>query len=133
MRLCREISSHTSSSFAGGDEVSELPAPQAPYFPRGDRSSDYLFFFTFLPPLLTKSLSEPAKLPSELAKMVLLLRQASSSLASASHVPLSQILPLFAFGAAVQVRNSTKRGGGSTKNNRNSPGKRLGVKRSGGE
>lgn len=44
----------------------------------------------------------------------------------------SSILPAFTFGGAIQVRNSTKRGGGSTKNNRNSPGKRLGVKRYGG-
>ncbi|PWN97608.1 hypothetical protein FA09DRAFT_282205, partial [Tilletiopsis washingtonensis] len=43
------------------------------------------------------------------------------------------VLPPFAFGAAIQLRNSTKRGGGSTKNNRNSAGKRLGVKRYGGQ
>ncbi|KDN53374.1 hypothetical protein K437DRAFT_253070 [Tilletiaria anomala UBC 951] len=45
----------------------------------------------------------------------------------------SSILPTFSFGGAIQVRNSTKRGGGSTKNNRNSAGKRLGVKRYGGQ
>ena len=33
----------------------------------------------------------------------------------------------------VQVRTATKRGGGSSKNGRNSAGKRLGVKRYGGE
>ncbi|KAK0549036.1 54S ribosomal protein L2 mitochondrial [Tilletia horrida] len=42
--------------------------------------------------------------------------------------PLRLTLP-----SAIQSRNSTKRGGGSTKNNRNSPGKRLGVKRFGGQ
>ena len=71
------------------------------------------------------------------------LRGALPSLASASHVPSvcaagpsgssGSVLPPFAFGAAIQLRNSTKRGGGSTKNNRNSAGKRLGVKRYGGE
>ncbi|KAE8224706.1 hypothetical protein CF319_g2451 [Tilletia indica] len=35
--------------------------------------------------------------------------------------------------SAIQTRNSTKRGGGSSKNNRNSAGKRLGVKRFGGQ
>ncbi|CAD6910340.1 unnamed protein product [Tilletia controversa] len=35
--------------------------------------------------------------------------------------------------SAIQTRNSTKRGGGSSKNNRNSSGKRLGVKRFGGQ
>lgn len=40
-------------------------------------------------------------------------------------------LPAFTFGAAVQTRNSAKRGGGTTKNNRNSAGRRLGVKRAG--
>ncbi|CAO1631566.1 unnamed protein product [Parajaminaea phylloscopi] len=53
----------------------------------------------------------------------------SRTLPSAS----SSVLPTFAFGASIQVRNSTKRGGGSTKNNRNSAGKRLGVKRYGGQ
>ena len=40
-------------------------------------------------------------------------------------------LPTFAFGGSVQTRNSAKRGGGTTKNNRNSAGRRLGVKRAG--
>ncbi|WFD29018.1 54S ribosomal protein L2 mitochondrial [Malassezia sp. CBS 17886] len=40
-------------------------------------------------------------------------------------------LPPFSFGAAVQTRNSAKRGGGTTKNNRNSAGRRLGIKRLG--
>lgn len=40
-------------------------------------------------------------------------------------------LPAFPFGGAIQTRNSAKRGGGTTKNNRNSAGRRLGVKRSG--
>ncbi|WFC99295.1 54S ribosomal protein L2 mitochondrial [Malassezia yamatoensis] len=40
-------------------------------------------------------------------------------------------LPSFAFGGSIQTRNSAKRGGGTTKNNRNSAGRRLGVKRSG--
>ena len=39
--------------------------------------------------------------------------------------------PPFAFGGAIQTRNSAKRGGGTTKNNRNSVGRRLGVKRQG--
>lgn len=56
-----------------------------------------------------------------------------ASIASSSHIPLAQPLPAFAFAGSIQVRNSTKRGGGSTKNNRNSAGKRLGVKRYGGE
>jgi hypothetical protein len=56
-----------------------------------------------------------------------------TTLASSSHVPLSQPLPAFTFGGSIQVRNSTKRGGGTTKNNRNSSGKRLGVKRYGGK
>ncbi|EPQ28467.1 uncharacterized protein PFL1_03770 [Pseudozyma flocculosa PF-1] len=47
--------------------------------------------------------------------------------------PSSSVLPSFAFGGSVQTRNSTKRGGGSTKNNRNSAGRRLGVKRHSGQ
>ncbi|PWN50729.1 hypothetical protein IE53DRAFT_386963 [Violaceomyces palustris] len=43
------------------------------------------------------------------------------------------VLPGFAFGSSIQTRNSTKRGGGSTKNNRNSAGRRLGVKRQEGQ
>lgn len=49
---------------------------------------------------------------------------------SVTHLVTSP-LPGFAFGGAVQTRNSAKRGGGTTKNNRNSAGRRLGVKRSG--
>lgn len=45
--------------------------------------------------------------------------------------PGLESLPTFAFGGAIQTRNSAKRGGGTTKNNRNSAGRRLGVKRSG--
>ncbi|PWN22007.1 hypothetical protein BCV69DRAFT_234608, partial [Microstroma glucosiphilum] len=45
----------------------------------------------------------------------------------------TSVLPSFPFGGAIQVRNSTKRGGGSSKNNRNSAGKRLGIKRYGGQ
>lgn len=55
------------------------------------------------------------------------------TLASGSSVPPTQALPAFQFGAGIQVRNSAKRGGGTTKNNRNSAGRRLGVKRFGGE
>ncbi|PKI83941.1 54S ribosomal protein L2 mitochondrial [Malassezia vespertilionis] len=51
----------------------------------------------------------------------------SASLARASPF----VLPPFPFGGAVQTRNSAKRGGGTTKNNRNSAGRRLGVKRPG--
>lgn len=40
-------------------------------------------------------------------------------------------LPTFTFGGAIQTRNSAKRGGGTTKNNRNSAGRRLGVKKPG--
>ncbi|PWN38943.1 hypothetical protein IE81DRAFT_327009 [Ceraceosorus guamensis] len=39
----------------------------------------------------------------------------------------------FAWANGVQVRHSAKRGGGTAKNNRNSPGKRLGVKRFSGQ
>ncbi|UZJ56369.1 hypothetical protein CBS101457_005689 [Exobasidium rhododendri] len=60
-------------------------------------------------------------------------RVVRTSLASSSHVPAAQPLPAFTFGGSIQVRNSTKRGGGSSKNNRNSSGKRLGVKRYGGQ
>ncbi|SPO30774.1 related to MRP7 - mitochondrial ribosomal protein, large subunit [Ustilago trichophora] len=55
---------------------------------------------------------------------------ASTTIAASSS---SSILPAFAFGASIQTRNSTKRGGGSTKNNRNSPGKRLGYKKQTGQ
>ena len=54
---------------------------------------------------------------------------ASLAIASTSIASSSSILPAFAFGGSIQTRNSTKRGGGSTKNNRNSPGKRLGYKK----
>lgn len=55
----------------------------------------------------------------------------SAALARAS-LPLGYSpLPSFGFGAAVQTRNSAKRGGGTTKNNRNSAGRRLGVKKAG--
>ncbi|CEH19265.1 Mitochondrial ribosomal protein MRP7 (L2) [Ceraceosorus bombacis] len=39
----------------------------------------------------------------------------------------------FAWANGVQIRHSAKRGGGTAKNNRNSPGKRLGVKRFSGQ
>lgn len=52
----------------------------------------------------------------------------SAALARAS---LSGSLPTFGFGPGVQTRNSAKRGGGTTKNNRNSAGRRLGIKRAG--
>lgn len=47
---------------------------------------------------------------------------------SATCVPT---LPPFAFGGSIQTRNSAKRGGGTAKNTRNNPGKRLGIKRYG--
>ncbi|KAK0532912.1 54S ribosomal protein L2 mitochondrial [Tilletia horrida] len=53
----------------------------------------------------------------------------SSRLPSLSPLPALRL----ARPSAIQSRNSTKRGGGSTKNNRNSAGKRLGVKRFGGQ
>ena len=65
-----------------------------------------------------------------------LLSTASTSsllVASSSTTELPLPLPAFAFGGSVQTRNSTKRGGGSTKNNRNSAGRRLGVKRHAGQ
>lgn len=58
---------------------------------------------------------------------------ASLAIASTSIAASSSILPVFAFGGSIQTRNSTKRGGGSTKNNRNSPGKRLGYKKQTGQ
>lgn len=58
---------------------------------------------------------------------------ASLAIASSSIAPSSAIIPAFAFGGSIQTRNSTKRGGGSTKNNRNSPGKRLGYKKQTGQ
>ncbi|CDR88744.1 related to MRP7-mitochondrial ribosomal protein, large subunit [Sporisorium scitamineum] len=58
---------------------------------------------------------------------------ASLAIASSSIAPSPCILPAFAFGGSIQTRNSTKRGGGSTKNNRNSPGKRLGYKKQTGQ
>ncbi|CBQ68912.1 related to MRP7-mitochondrial ribosomal protein, large subunit [Sporisorium reilianum SRZ2] len=58
---------------------------------------------------------------------------ASLAIASTSIAPSSPVLPAFAFGGSIQTRNSTKRGGGSTKNNRNSPGKRLGYKKQTGQ
>ena len=59
-----------------------------------------------------------------------------TSLASGSSIPAGNALPILGIagdGSLYQVRNSAKRGGGTTKNNRNSPGKRLGVKRYGGQ
>lgn len=59
-----------------------------------------------------------------------------TSLASGSSIPACNALPPLGIagdGSLNQVRNSAKRGGGTTKNNRNSPGKRLGVKRSSGQ
>ncbi|CCF48587.1 hypothetical protein NDA11_007155 [Ustilago hordei] len=58
---------------------------------------------------------------------------ASLAIASTSIAASSSILPAFTFGGSIQTRNSTKRGGGSTKNNRNSPGKRLGYKKQTGQ
>lgn len=58
---------------------------------------------------------------------------ASLAIASTSISASSSVLPAFAFGGSIQTRNSTKRGGGSTKNNRNSPGKRLGYKKQTGQ
>ncbi|CAO1637221.1 unnamed protein product [Sympodiomycopsis kandeliae] len=61
------------------------------------------------------------------------LSSAFNPASSSNAVASSSALPVFPFGPAIQVRNSAKRGGGTTKNNRNSPGKRLGVKRYGGQ
>lgn len=58
---------------------------------------------------------------------------ASLAVASSSVSMATPILPAFAFGGSIQTRNSTKRGGGSTKNNKNSPGKRLGYKKQSGK
>ncbi|EST08745.1 Ribosomal protein L27 [Kalmanozyma brasiliensis GHG001] len=58
---------------------------------------------------------------------------ASLAIASTSLAASTSVLPAFAFGGSIQTRNSTKRGGGSTKNNRNSPGKRLGYKKQTGQ
>lgn len=52
-------------------------------------------------------------------------------LPSAALSPAMSPLPSFGFGGSIQTRNSAKRGGGTTKNNRNSAGRRLGVKRTG--
>lgn len=58
-----------------------------------------------------------------------------TAVASGSAIPQAgSALPNFQFGAfGIQVRNSAKRGGGTTKNNRNSAGRRLGIKRYGGQ
>ncbi|PWY97019.1 ribosomal protein L27 [Testicularia cyperi] len=61
------------------------------------------------------------------------VRPASLSIPSTSVDMATPILPAFSFGGSIQTRNSTKRGGGSTKNNRNSPGKRLGYKKQTGQ
>ncbi|KAN0062483.1 54S ribosomal protein L2 mitochondrial [Thecaphora frezii] len=77
-----------------------------------------------------------ATLRPALARSTRLSTASTSSLlvASASALPSSSsALPNFAFGGSMQTRNSTKRGGGSTKNNRNSAGRRLGVKRHTGQ
>ena len=71
----------------------------------------------------TPSLRIAAAMPTALLPSVALAR---------ASLPLGDSpLPSFGFGASVQTRNSAKRGGGTTKNNRNSAGRRLGVKRSG--
>jgi large subunit ribosomal protein L27 len=43
------------------------------------------------------------------------------------------IQPVQSHTGTTQIRTATKRGGGSTKNNRSSAGRRLGVKRFGGQ
>jgi large subunit ribosomal protein L27 len=72
--------------------------------------------------LLRRTAAAAARAPTSQAP-------ASLAIASTSVAASSTILPAFAFGGSIQTRNSTKRGGGSTKNNRNSPGKRLGYKK----
>ncbi|GAK66581.1 mitochondrial 54S ribosomal protein YmL2 [Moesziomyces antarcticus] len=76
--------------------------------------------------LLRRTAAAAARAPTSQAP-------ASLAIASTSVAASSTILPAFAFGGSIQTRNSTKRGGGSTKNNRNSPGKRLGYKKQTGQ
>lgn len=76
--------------------------------------------------LLRRSAVAAARAPTSQAP-------ASLAIASTSIAASSPVLPAFAFGGSIQTRNSTKRGGGSTKNNRNSPGKRLGYKKQTGQ
>ncbi|SNX87149.1 related to MRP7 - mitochondrial ribosomal protein, large subunit [Melanopsichium pennsylvanicum] len=76
--------------------------------------------------LLSRTAIAAARVPTSQAP-------ASLAIASTSIATSSPVLPVFAFGASIQTRNSTKRGGGSTKNNRNSPGKRLGYKKQTGQ
>ena len=72
--------------------------------------------------LLRRTALAAARAPSSQAP-------ASLAIVSTSFSASSSIIPAFSFGGSIQTRNSTKRGGGSTKNNRNSPGKRLGYKK----
>ncbi|ETS60132.1 hypothetical protein PaG_05667 [Moesziomyces aphidis] len=76
--------------------------------------------------LLRRTAAAAARAPTSQAP-------ASLAIAPTSVAASSTILPAFAFGGSIQTRNSTKRGGGSTKNNRNSPGKRLGYKKQTGQ
>lgn len=71
-----------------------------------------------------------ASAPASASASASLAVGSSSALPSAWGLP---VLPAFAFGGSIQTRNSTKRGGGSTKNNKNSPGKRLGFKKVSGQ
>ncbi|SPO30973.1 related to MRP7 - mitochondrial ribosomal protein, large subunit [Ustilago trichophora] len=85
--------------------------------------------FTGTTSLLRRTAVAAARAPTSQAPASLAI--ASTTIAAAASS--SSILPAFAFGASIQTRNSTKRGGGSTKNNRNSPGKRLGYKKQTGQ
>lgn len=82
--------------------------------------------FTGSSSLLRRTAVAAARAPSSQAP-------ASLAIASSSIAASSSVLPAFTFGGSIQTRNSTKRGGGSTKNNRNSPGKRLGYKKQTGQ
>ena len=55
------------------------------------------------------------------------------AIASTSISASFSVLPAVAVGGSIQMGNSTKRGGGSSKNNRNLPGKRLGYKQQTGQ
>lgn len=63
------------------------------------------------------------------SRAALSARAAVSASLLGSH---SSVLPAFRFGAAIQVRNSTKHASGNTRNGRKSYGKRLGPKKLGG-
>lgn len=108
-----------------------------------DGQIDYLAYLPFEDNFETPTMSWLSSL-TQLSRRVGSIACSSSVSSSSRLSPLTSAfnpyslagpssLPSFAFGGSIQTRNSAKRGGGTTKNNRNSPGKRLGVKRYGGE